>query len=69
MAIIADLRSKKIICVEVNIKEKGCTQASLATEYICILESSGMGIRKFYGDGAFDQSQLLDKLHSIGSEP
>ncbi|MEL9914522.1 MAG: IS5/IS1182 family transposase, partial [Thermoplasmatales archaeon] len=31
--------------------------------------SGGMRIRKFYGDGAFDQSSMFNKLHFIDAKP
>ncbi|MEM3846841.1 MAG: hypothetical protein QXU98_14185 [Candidatus Parvarchaeota archaeon] len=53
----------------VRIEGKEHTEASIAMEHLSILASGGMRIRKFYGDGAFDQSPLFDKLHSIGTKP
>ncbi|MEM3490025.1 MAG: hypothetical protein QXO75_10290 [Nitrososphaerota archaeon] len=38
-------------------------------EQISHISQRGIKIRKFYGDGAFDQSPLGDKLHSLGTKP
>ncbi|MEM4091377.1 MAG: IS5/IS1182 family transposase, partial [Thermoplasmatales archaeon] len=69
VVITADVKRKKLMCVEAHIEGKEHTEASIAMEHLSILASSGMKIKKFYGDGAFDQSPLLDKLHSIGTKP
>ena len=29
----------------------------------------GIGIRSFYGDGAFDQSSMFNRLHSLKEKP
>ncbi|MEM3448983.1 MAG: hypothetical protein QXP38_08940 [Nitrososphaerota archaeon] len=55
--------------MEAHIEGKEHTEASIAMEYLYILTSSGMRIKKFYGDKAFDQSPLFNKLHFIGAKP
>ncbi|MEM3191948.1 MAG: hypothetical protein QXW80_05855 [Candidatus Micrarchaeia archaeon] len=51
--------------MEVHTENKKHTEASIAMEHLSILASSGKGIRKFYGDGAFDQSSMFNKLHLL----
>ncbi|MEM3829496.1 MAG: hypothetical protein QXP36_09835 [Conexivisphaerales archaeon] len=55
--------------MEVHIEGREHTEASIAMEHLSILASSVMRIKKFYGDKAFDQSPLFNKLHSIGAKP
>ena len=38
-------------------------------EHISSISEKGMRIKKFYGDGAFDQSVLFERLHSLGAKP
>lgn len=69
VVITADVRRKKLLCVEVHIEGKGHTEASIAAEHISSLSKKGLIIKKFYGDGAFDQYPLFNELHSIGAKP
>ncbi|MEM4055976.1 MAG: hypothetical protein QW578_02910 [Thermoplasmatales archaeon] len=68
VVIAADMR-KKLLCVDVCIVGKRYIEASIGLQHISFITERGIGIKKFYGDGAFDQSTLLDKLHSLGTEP
>ncbi|MEM3191998.1 MAG: transposase [Thermoplasmata archaeon] len=69
LVVIITADVKKPLCVEVHIEGKEHTETSIAMEHLSILAPSVMRIKRFYGDGAFDQSTLLDKLHSIGTKP
>ncbi|MEM4090680.1 MAG: hypothetical protein QXQ46_08055 [Thermoplasmatales archaeon] len=66
---MVDVKRKRLLCVTVRIEGKDHTEASIAMEQISYISQRGIKIRKFYGDGAFDQSTLFDKLHSIGTKP
>ena len=69
VVITADVRHKKLLCVDVRIEGKGYTEASIAMEHLSSISRRGIEIRKFYGDGAYDQSSVFDKLHEIGAKP
>ncbi len=69
VVITADVRTKKLLCVEVHIEGKGNTEASIAMQHLSTLKGKGIKISKFYGDGAFDQGPLFDKLHSLNIKP
>ena len=69
VVITADVRRKKLLCVDVRIEGKGYTEASIAMEHLSSISERGIKISKFYGDGAFDQSILFEKLHSLGAKP
>ena len=69
VVITADVRRKKLLCVEVHIEGKGHSEASIAVEHLSSLSERVLMIKKFYGYGAFDQSPLFDKLHSLDIEP
>ena len=69
VVITADVRRKKLLCVDVRIEGKGYTEASIAMDHLSSISQKGIKINRFYGDGAFDQSPLFDKLHSLGTKP
>ncbi|MEM3488759.1 MAG: transposase, partial [Nitrososphaerota archaeon] len=69
VVITADVKRKKLLCVEVHIEDKEHTEASIAMEQVSHISQRGIKTRKFYGDRAFDQSPLFDKLHSLGTKP
>ncbi|MEM3829086.1 MAG: IS5/IS1182 family transposase [Conexivisphaerales archaeon] len=67
--IAADVKHKKLLCKTVRIEDKEHTEASIAMEQTSHILQRDIKIRKFYGDGAFDQSSTFNKLHSIGAKP
>ena len=69
VVITADVRRKKLLSLDVRIEGKGYTEASIAMEHLSSISRRGIRILKFYGDGAFDQSSVFDKLHEIGAKP
>ncbi len=69
VVITADVHRKKLLCVEVHIEGKGHTEASIAMQHLSTLKERGIKVKKFYGDGAFDQSLLFDKLHFMKIKP
>ena len=69
VVITADVRRKKLLSLDVRIEGKGYTEASIAMEHLSSISRRGIEIRKFYGDGAYDQSSVFDKLHEIGAKP
>ena len=69
VVITADVRRKKLLCVDVRIEGKGYTEASIALQHISSITEKGITIKRFYGDGAYDQSSVFNKLHSIGAKP
>lgn len=69
VVITADVRHKKLLCVTVHIEGKGYTEASIAEEHLSSIDKKGIGISTFYGDGAFDQSSMFKKLHSLKARP
>ncbi|MEM3908051.1 MAG: hypothetical protein QXZ17_14535 [Nitrososphaerota archaeon] len=66
--VTADVRRKKLLCVTVRIEGKGYTEASIALQHILSITERGIGIKKFYGDGAFDQSSMFNKLQLLHSK-
>ncbi|MEM3907955.1 MAG: IS5/IS1182 family transposase, partial [Nitrososphaerota archaeon] len=64
VVITADVKHKKLLCVTILIEGKGYTEASIALQHISSITERGIGIKRFYGDGAFDQSPLLDSYIS-----
>ena len=69
MVITADVRHKKPLCVTVHIEVKGYTEESRAEEHLSSIDKKGISISAFYGDGAFDQSSMFEKLHSLKARP
>ncbi|MEM0140872.1 MAG: IS5/IS1182 family transposase, partial [Thermoplasmatales archaeon] len=69
VVITADVKHKKLLCVTVRIEGKGYTEASIALQHISSITERGIGIKKFYGDGAFDQSSMFNKLHLLHIKP
>ena len=69
VVITAEVKHKKLLCVEVRIEGKGYTEASIALQHISSITEKGITIKRFYGDGAYDQSSVFNKLHSIGAKP
>ena len=69
VVITADVRRKKLLSLDVRIEGKGYTEASIAMDHISSISQKGIKIKRFYGDGAFDQSILFEKLHSLGAKP
>ena len=59
---------KKLLCVDVRIEGKGYTEASIAVDHLSTISKRGIRISKFYGDGAFDQSMLFEKLHLLSAK-
>ena len=55
--------------MDVRIEGKGYTEASIAVDHISSISQKGIKIKSFYGDGAFDQSILFEKLHSLCAKP
>ena len=69
VVITADVRRKKLLSLDVRIEGKGYTEASIAMEHLSSISRRGVEIRKFYGDGAYDQSSVFNKLHNLGAKP
>lgn len=69
VTITADVRTKKIIGVDVHIEGKGHSEASSAMRHIQEAVGKGIHIGKFYGDGAFDTAQMFSALQATGTEP
>ena len=65
----ADVRHKKPLCVTVHTGGKGYTEESIAEEHLSSTDKKGISISAFYGDGAFDQSSMFKKLHSLKARP
>ena len=47
VVITADVRHKKLLCVDVRIEGKGDTEASIAMEHLSSISRRGIEIRKF----------------------
>ena len=69
VVITAGIRHKKLLCVDVRIEGKGYTEASIAEEHLLSIAKKGIRIKSFYGDGAFYQSSMFNRLHSLGVKP
>ena len=50
--ITADVRTKKLIAVDVKIGE--VSESKVAAKHIKLLKENGIKLKKFYGDGAYD---------------
>lgn len=69
VTITADVRTKKILGIDVHIEGKGHSEADSAVQHIDEATGKGIHIGKFYGDGAFYANKLYEKLHSVGAAP
>ncbi|MGC8618850.1 MAG: transposase, partial [Thermoplasmata archaeon] len=69
VVITADVRHKKLLCMDVRIEGKGYTEASIAMDHLSSLNKKGIKIKSFYGDGAYDQSPVFNRLHGMGVKP
>ncbi|EQD57352.1 transposase ISC1058, partial [mine drainage metagenome] len=67
--ITADVRTKKIIGIESHVEGKGPSEPETAEKHMKDAVLHGVGIREFYGDGAFDVNDLFDLLHAINAKP
>jgi hypothetical protein len=52
-----------------NIEGKGYTEAFKAKEYLSSISQKGIKVKRFYCDGAYDQSSVFNKLHETGAKP
>ena len=69
VVITADVKHKKLLCVEVHIEGKDHSEASIAEQHLSLITEEGIKINRFYGDGAFDSSSMFKKLHSLKIKP
>ncbi len=69
VVISADVRHKKLLCVDARMEGKGYKETSIAMERISFISERSISINKFYGEGVFDRSILFEKLHSLGAKP
>ena len=48
---------------------EGVHGRTIAEEHLSSIDKKGISISAFYGDGAFDQSSMFEKLHSFKARP
>ena len=67
--ITADVKTKRIIGIESHVEGTGPSEPETAQKHIRDTMVKGIGISKFYGDGAFDTNDLFTLIHAIGAWP
>ena len=58
--ITADVRTKKLIAVDVKIGE--VSEPKVAVKHIKLLKENGIKLKKFYGDGAYDTNEIFNVI-------
>jgi len=58
--ITADINSKKLIAVDVEIGE--VSEPKVALKHIELLKENGIKLKKFYGDGAYDTNKMFNAI-------
>ena len=66
--ITADVKTKKILGIESHIEGTGSPEPETASRHIRKAVMNGIGVKGFYGDGAFDTNDLFDLPHSISAK-
>ena len=68
VVITADVRKRKLLHCEVSIEGEGDSEPDTARNHINELKEKGKCIKKFWGDGAFDELDLINQLAEDGTE-
>lgn len=68
VVITADVRRRKLLDCEISIEGEGDSEPDTAEKHIDKLKKKGKRIKKFWGDGAFDDRDLINKLAGDGTE-
>ena len=58
--ITADVRTKKLITVDVKIGE--ISEPKVVAKHIKLLKENGIKLKKFYGDGAYDTNEIFNAI-------
>ena len=58
--ITADVRTKKLLAVDVKIGE--VSEPKVAAKHIKLLKENGIKLKKFYGDGAYDTNKIFNVI-------
>jgi hypothetical protein len=69
VVITADVRRKKVIGIEVHIEGKGHSESQTAAAHVRAATERGYRVRKFYGDGAYDNRPMFAALQESGTDP
>ena len=67
--ITADVKTKRITGIESHVEGTGPSEPETAQKHIRDTMVKGIGISKFYGDGAFDTNDLFHLMHQIDARP
>lgn len=68
VVITADPIRRKLLHCEVSIEGEGDSEPDIAEKHIDELKKKGKKVKKFWGDGAFDDRDLINKLSEHGTE-
>jgi len=63
--ITADVRTKKLIAVDVKIGE--VSEPKVAVKHIELLKGKGIKMKKFYGDCAYDTNEIFNSISDAES--
>ena len=63
--ITADVRTKKLLAVDVEIGE--VPEPKVAAKHIELLKENGIKLKKFYGDGAYDTNEVFNVIDDAES--
>ena len=69
VVITADVRRKKVLGIEVHIEGKGHSESQTAAAHVRAATERGFRVRKFYGDGAYDNRAMFATLQECGTAP
>ncbi|EQD77166.1 transposase IS4 family protein [mine drainage metagenome] len=69
VVITADVKRKKVVGIEVHIEGKGHSESRTAAAHVRATAERGYRVCKFYGDGAYDTTEMFVALHQTGTEP
>jgi hypothetical protein len=58
--ITADVRTKKLLAVDIEIGE--VSELKVAAKHIELLKENGIKLKKFYGDGAYDTNEIFNVI-------
>jgi len=68
VVITADIKHRKLLKVEAHVEGEGKSEPQIAEKHLKELKGEDIGVKKFYGDGAFDTNSLFECLEESGIE-